>query len=160
LIVRFAVGPPAVGRSAVGTGRVVNVSVSGGFLETNVGLRLLSLVYLEPLTAQQDPIPTPIAASVIRRTEAGAGIEWAFSTDQPFNVSALLGLLTGHASVGRAGTVVPSFAGLPRNGMAASAMAAASRRYQAGANIDPPGRLLNQVRMAGANPPNIVKAPL
>jgi hypothetical protein len=33
-------------------------------------------------------------------------------------------------------------------------------RFAAGASIEPPGRLLNQVRMAGANPPKIVKGPL
>ena len=160
LMVRFAAGPSAVGRGAVGTARIVNVSVSGAFLETSAGLRVLSLLYLEPLTAQRGAVPAQIAASVIRRTESGAGVEWAFSGEQHFNVSALLAVLAGHAFPEPAGRYAPSLAGMPRRGMAANATAAASMTYQAGARIEPPARLLNQFKMAGANPPKIVKGPL
>jgi hypothetical protein len=41
--VRFVAMP-----ATIGTGRVINVSLTGAFLETQVPLRLLSLVYLEP----------------------------------------------------------------------------------------------------------------
>jgi hypothetical protein len=60
-----------------GLGRVLNVSSTGAFMETQLPLRPLSLVYLEPT----DPPPgegTPgrIAATVARCTETGVGLEW------------------------------------------------------------------------------------
>ena len=49
---------------------------------------------------------------------------------------------------------------LRRKGIAIMLIAAASITYHAGANKDPPDRCVNQVRIVGANPPKIVKAPL
>jgi hypothetical protein len=61
----------------VGVGRVLNVSATGAFMETERPLRLLSLLYLEPT----GPVPATssagrIAATVVRCTPTGVGLEW------------------------------------------------------------------------------------
>jgi hypothetical protein len=60
-----------------GVGRLLNISSSGAFMETQLPLRPLSLVYLEPA----DPVsgqdaPGRIAATVARCTATGVGLEW------------------------------------------------------------------------------------
>jgi hypothetical protein len=74
-----------------GTGRVLNISLTGAYLETQVPLRLHSLVYLEPA------VPAPaadhrrrVAASVVRRDALGVGLEWCEPTTEKANVSARL----------------------------------------------------------------------
>ncbi len=107
LTVRLVTSP-----AAVATGRITNVSCSGAFLETAAGLRVLSLIYLEPVTAHRFPSRTQqIAASVVRRTREGVGLEWAFSTEQNLSVSALLNILSGHVRFGRGRPPVPLRAG-------------------------------------------------
>jgi hypothetical protein len=72
--VRFVVLP---GR--VGSGRVTNISLSGAFMETSEKFRLLTVVYIEGLVAAEpgEPgIPKPIAATVVRRSSTGVGLEW------------------------------------------------------------------------------------
>ena len=77
-----------------GTGRVLNVSLTGAYLETRAPLRLLSLVYLEPDSSGDDN-RRRIAASVVRRDALGVGLEWCdFSTEAP-KLSARLAVLTG-----------------------------------------------------------------
>jgi hypothetical protein len=58
-----------------GTGRLLNVSCTGAWLETSVPLRLYSLLYLECF---DDRAPADVRpwASVVRRTADGAGLEW------------------------------------------------------------------------------------
>jgi hypothetical protein len=61
----------------VGIGRVLNVSATGAFMETERPLRLLSMLYLAPT----DPQPAHsssgrIAATVVRCTTTGVGLEW------------------------------------------------------------------------------------
>jgi hypothetical protein len=61
----------------IGVGRVVNVSTTGAFMETQVPLRLLSLLYLEP--TDQPPADSTrgrIAATVVRCDATGVGLEW------------------------------------------------------------------------------------
>ena len=63
--------------STVGIGRVINVSATGAFMETELLLRPLSLLYLEPT----DCLPTHgtsgrIAATIVRCTPTGVGLEW------------------------------------------------------------------------------------
>jgi hypothetical protein len=63
--------------ATIGIGRVVNVSATGAFMETQLPLRLLSLLYLEPT----DQLPTDstsgrIAATVVRWDATGVGLEW------------------------------------------------------------------------------------
>jgi hypothetical protein len=63
--------------STVGIGRVINVSATGAFMETELPLRLLSLLYLEPT----DRLPSDgaggrIAATIVRCSPTGVGLEW------------------------------------------------------------------------------------
>jgi hypothetical protein len=74
--VRFVASP-----ATIGTGRVVNVSLTGAFMETDVPLRLLSLVYLEPFGPMTDDgLMSRLVASVVRQTPSGVGLEWCDST--------------------------------------------------------------------------------
>src|ERR1700722_15785650 len=74
--VRFVAMP-----ATVGTGRVVNVSLTGAFMETQVPLRLLSLIYLEPPgEIGDDDSMSRLLASVVRQTRLGVGLEWCDST--------------------------------------------------------------------------------
>jgi len=61
----------------IGVGRVLNVSATGAFMETRLPLRPLALLYLEPTI----PLPAVgtserIAATVVRCTPTGVGLEW------------------------------------------------------------------------------------
>ncbi|MDP8984747.1 MAG: hypothetical protein M3N97_06810 [Pseudomonadota bacterium] len=70
--VRFVTMP-----STCGVGRLSDISSTGAFMETSVNLRLLSLLYLE--LAEQptgDAINGRLAATVVRRSETGVGLEW------------------------------------------------------------------------------------
>ena len=63
--------------ATIGIGRVLNVSSTGAFMETQTPLPLLSLVYLQPT----DQLPGDgtggrIAATVVRRSATGVGLEW------------------------------------------------------------------------------------
>jgi hypothetical protein len=70
--VRFRTMP-----STNGIGRLVNISPTGAFMETNLNLRLLSLVYLE---VDEQPaaegLSGRLAATVVRRGSMGVGLEW------------------------------------------------------------------------------------
>jgi hypothetical protein len=91
-----------------GTGRVLNISLTGAYLETRVPLRLLSLVYLEPETSLSgDDTRRRIAASVVRRDALGVGLEWCEFSTGATDLSARLAILTpsstthnGNASYG------------------------------------------------------------
>jgi hypothetical protein len=61
----------------VGSGRVLNISSTGAYLQTAVSPPLNSLIYLEPTA----PMPVVgnirrIAASVVRQDAGGVGLEW------------------------------------------------------------------------------------
>jgi len=63
--------------ATIGIGRVLNVSSTGAFMETQTPLPLLSLVYLQPA----DQLPGDgtggrIAATVVRCSATGVGLEW------------------------------------------------------------------------------------
>jgi hypothetical protein len=74
--VRFVAMP-----ATMGTGRVVNISLTGAFMETQVMLRLLSLVYLQPFGQVRDgDQKSRLVASVVRQTPLGVGLEWCDST--------------------------------------------------------------------------------
>jgi hypothetical protein len=61
----------------VGIGRVLNVSATGAFMETERPLRLLSLLYLEPTDSRStDSARERIAATVVRCSPTGVGLEW------------------------------------------------------------------------------------
>jgi hypothetical protein len=74
--VRFVATP-----ATMGTGTVVNVSLTGAFMETRVRLRLLSLIYLQPFGPVSDGDQRyRLVASVVRQTPLGVGLEWCDST--------------------------------------------------------------------------------
>jgi len=61
----------------IGAGRVLNVSATGAFMETRLPLRPLALLYLEPmLQGPADGTGERIAATVVRCTPTGVGLEW------------------------------------------------------------------------------------
>jgi hypothetical protein len=75
VMVRFLVFP-----NQIGTGRVLNISVSGAFLETTLALRRKALVYLEPTVwSPSKGRAKRIVGSVIRTAPTGAGLEWCES---------------------------------------------------------------------------------
>ena len=61
--------------ATTGIGRVLNVSATGAFMETQLPLRLLSVLYLEP-TDPAGSISGRIAATVVRCSTTGVGLEW------------------------------------------------------------------------------------
>jgi hypothetical protein len=70
--VRFFTRP-----DTIGVGRVLNVSATGAFMETQLPLRPLSLVYLEPTEQRRSyDAGGRIAATVVRCTATGVGLEW------------------------------------------------------------------------------------
>jgi hypothetical protein len=58
-----------------GVGRVLNISTTGAYLQTEVPLRLLTLIDLT-ITAGLVPSGTRLAACVVRCDESGVGLEW------------------------------------------------------------------------------------
>jgi hypothetical protein len=60
----------------IGIGRVLNVSATGAFMETRLPLRPLALLYLEPTIQLPDGTSERIAATVVRCTPTGVGLEW------------------------------------------------------------------------------------
>jgi hypothetical protein len=73
--VRFLVFP-----SQIGAGRVLNISVSGAFLETTLTPRRMSLVYLEPVVwSPSQGRAKRIVGSVVRADSTGVGLEWCES---------------------------------------------------------------------------------
>ncbi len=63
--------------SVVGRGRMSNLSLTGAYLETDVRLRPLSIVFLEPAWSSASPgFDCSVAASVIRIDAGGLGLEW------------------------------------------------------------------------------------
>ena len=70
--VRFVTMP-----ATTGIGRLLNLSSTGAFMETNLNLRLLSLLYLEPVDQPSDTSATGrLAATVVRQGPTGVGLEW------------------------------------------------------------------------------------
>jgi PilZ domain len=68
--VRFVLMP-----ATVGTGRIINISATGAFMRTQMTLRLLSLLYLQPLEFPEGENKR-IGATVVRRDAMGVGLEW------------------------------------------------------------------------------------
>jgi len=60
----------------LGVGRVTNVSVTGAFMETGVALPFATLVHLESIETAAEATRQRLAASVVRCTERGVGLEW------------------------------------------------------------------------------------
>jgi hypothetical protein len=74
--------------------RVVNVSVTGAYLEMCTLLRLHSLVYLLPRTRNHAHIGgNRVAANVVRQDGMGAGLEWCEALTKQAHIDALLAML-------------------------------------------------------------------
>jgi hypothetical protein len=75
----------------IGPARIVNVSMTGAYVETRLKLPLLSPVSLEPLAqARQDGPAARFEAYVVRVDQSGIGLEWCEPFLEP--VSQLLGV--------------------------------------------------------------------
>jgi hypothetical protein len=82
----------------VGTGRMLNVSVTGAFVQTSLYLPLLTLVHLEPLaSAAGSHSLERIVACVVRHGSIGVGLEWC--NLETGAVDALLSAVRGRAPV-------------------------------------------------------------
>jgi len=68
--VRFVMMP-----ETVGTGRIINISATGAFMRTQLPLRLLSLLYLQPMESAEGENEHS-RATVVRRDATGVGLEW------------------------------------------------------------------------------------
>jgi hypothetical protein len=77
-----------------GTGRVLNVSMTGAYLETSIPPRLLSVIYLQ-LARTAAAAAERIAATVIRRDPWGVGLEWCESEAETRRGHARLMILSG-----------------------------------------------------------------
>ena len=81
---------------ARGTGRMANVSLTGAYLETQMSLRPLALVYLQ--SADRNLAGGKrIAANVVRCDARGVGLEWFEPQTKAAGVNAMLATLGGVA---------------------------------------------------------------
>ena len=75
---RYACGAPvriSAADEIAGGGRLVNVSMSGAYLQTALDLPLYALVSLVKVR-KDDHTPVELMASVVRRDNGGVGVEW------------------------------------------------------------------------------------
>ena len=66
----------------IAQGRVCNVSISGAFVLTPLPVALLSYVEILVPQRQGRAMSTAIEGQVVRRTEAGFGLEWCVLAPQ------------------------------------------------------------------------------
>jgi hypothetical protein len=79
----------------IGTGRVLNMSVTGAFMETTMQLRVLSVVYLMSVSKRAANAKSQgMAACVVRQDSKGVGLEWCESLAERMSVDMRLQLLT------------------------------------------------------------------
>jgi hypothetical protein len=65
------------GTQLIGTGRIVNASVSGAFIETSDPVPQFANLVLQPISADGDTDDTMrIPACVLRVDRGGVGVEW------------------------------------------------------------------------------------
>jgi hypothetical protein len=73
---------------------VVNVSLTGAYLQTNVPLRLHSLVYLAPVLPDNLVQGSKrVAAIVVRHDAFGVGVEWCEALAKGVHIDLLLAML-------------------------------------------------------------------
>jgi hypothetical protein len=72
--------------ATLGVGRVLNVSMTGAFMETKEPLRLMSLIYLTPAAPTlANSVLRRLAAYVVRRDGRSVGLEWCETVDNACN---------------------------------------------------------------------------
>lgn len=75
---RYACGAPvriSAGAESEGAGRLVNVSMSGAYIQTALDLPLFAPVSIVKVR-KDDHTPVELQASVVRRDNGGVGVEW------------------------------------------------------------------------------------
>ena len=78
----------------IGAGRILNVSETGAYVQTNLALPLLALVHLQPIGPRAvNEGMRRIAACVVRRSGDGIGLEWC--DDAPHAVDQFLSAVLG-----------------------------------------------------------------
>jgi len=79
---------------ATGAARMVNVSLTGAYLETSAPLRRHALVYVAP-SSRHNCVggSRRIAAYVIRRDSLGVGLEWCQPLTKGAHIAVLLAML-------------------------------------------------------------------
>ncbi|HXI48494.1 MAG TPA: hypothetical protein VNH39_07875 [Steroidobacteraceae bacterium] len=78
---------------AAGAARMVNVSLTGAYLETSAPLRRHALVYLAPSSRHNCAGGRRIAAYVIRHDVLGVGLEWCQRLTKGGHIALLLTML-------------------------------------------------------------------
>jgi len=77
---------------------MANISLTGAYLETQMTLRTLSVVYLASADKKSaHGIVRRVAASVVRNDAGGVGLEWCEPQTKAAGVNALLATLGGAA---------------------------------------------------------------
>lgn len=76
----------------IGTGRILNISMTGAFMATKMPLRLLSVVYVASSSSRRVR-STGMPAFVVRHDAEGVGLEWCEALQDGLGVVARLALL-------------------------------------------------------------------
>ena len=77
-------------------GRVLNISLTGAYVETTAPLRVHALVYLESRSAASAAGGgRRNAASIVRRDASGVGLEWCECASERPSVEARISILAG-----------------------------------------------------------------
>jgi hypothetical protein len=90
----------------IGTGRILNISMTGAFMATKMPLRLLSVVYVASSSSRRVRT-SGMAAFVVRHDDAGVGLEWCEALQDGLSVVARLALLTNSAAREPAAATAP-----------------------------------------------------
>jgi hypothetical protein len=86
----------AATNGTTGAARVVNVSLTGAYLETSAPLRRHALVYLAPSSRHNCAGGSRrIAANVVRHDALGVGLEWCQPLTKGGHIALLLAMLAG-----------------------------------------------------------------
>jgi hypothetical protein len=79
----------------IGTGRILNISMTGAFMATRMPLRLLSVVYVASSCSRRVRT-SGMAAFVVRHDAGGVGLEWCEALQDGLGVVARLALLSNN----------------------------------------------------------------
>lgn len=83
----------------IGSGRLLNISQTGAFVQTPMVLRIHSVVYLCPAAARVARRKSKgMAACVVRQDGTGFGLEWCEARAEAMSVDKRLKLLEGRGA--------------------------------------------------------------
>jgi hypothetical protein len=87
-----------VSPSKIGTGRLLNISVTGAFMKTKAQMRLLSVVDLLPAASRlRKKKRRRLAACVVRQDSVGVGLEWCETLAGRTGIENCLAFLAGES---------------------------------------------------------------